>query len=179
MSPILLTGAGWLLSALGLGFLGGFGGLAAILGFAVMAYGLQQIRWRDDWFDRAFWLTVVALALWVVTFVGLIFDRSQFYTLSLTQAAIAFATARGIGGCLVPAGGQSRRLLTLSVTSIVIAVSTTVIVLLDVLAVAGTDLPATPVSALLFVSALAGIAFGVLLLTLNREPALQAHSRPA
>lgn len=177
MSPMILTGAGWLISTLGLGgFLGGFGHLIAIPGFGVMAYGLQQVRWRHDWFDRAFWLTVVALVLWLVTIVGLILDRAQFYTLSLTQAAIAFTVARGIGGCLVPAGRPSGRLLALTITSIVIAVSTVLIVLLDILAGTGAALPATPVSALLFVSGLAGIVFGGLLLTLNHEPALQAGS---
>ncbi len=176
MSPMTLTGAGWLLSTLGLGgFLGGFGTYAAVLGYGVMAYGLQQIRWRNDWFGRALWLSVVALVLVLVIVAGLFLDRAQVYTLALTQAAIAFAVARGISGCLVPVGRPTGRMLALTVASVVVAMTTVVIVLLDVLAVAGADLPGTPLAALLFVSGLAGIVFGVLLLTLNREPALQAH----
>ncbi len=175
MSPMTLTGAGWLLSTLGLGFLGGISGLiAAVLGYGVMAYGLQQIRRRNDWFGRGFWLTVVALVLILTLLFRLFLDRAQIYTLTLTQAAIAFTVARGISACLVPAGRPTGKMLALTVTTVVVATTTVAIVVLDILVVAGAGLPSMPLAVLLLLSGLAGILFGVLLFTLSREPSLQA-----
>jgi len=176
MSPMILTGAGWLLSALGFGgFLGSLGGPAAIAGYGTMAYGLQQIRWRNDWLGRAFWLAVAALVQLLLLVLGLAFDRAQVYTLTLTQAAIAFSVARGVTGCLMPSAAPTGKLRTLTVTGGVIAVATVILVLGDALVAAGAELPATAVVLLVFVSGLAGILFGGLLLTLNREAALQAE----
>lgn len=176
MSPLNLAGAGWLLSTLGLGgFLGGIGGWIAVLGHGVMAYGLQHIRWRNDWFGRAFWLTVVALVLILTLLFQLFLDRAQIYTLTLTQAAIAFTVARGVSECLVP-GRPTGNMLALTITSVVVTTTTVAIVVLDILVVAGAGLPSTPLAVLLLLSGLSGIVFGVLLLTLSREPALQAGS---
>ncbi|MBA2549563.1 MAG: hypothetical protein H0V13_00555 [Nocardioidaceae bacterium] len=177
MSPLNLAGAGWLLSTLGLGgFLGGIGGWIAVLGHGVMAYGLQHIRWRNDWFGRAFWLTVVALVLILTLLFQLFLDRAQIYTLTLTQAAIAFTVARGVSERLVPAGRPTGKMLALTITSVVVTTTTVAIVVLDILVVAGAGLPSTPLAVLLLLSGLSGIVFGVLLLTLSREPALQAGS---
>lgn len=177
MSPITLAGVGWLLSTLGFGgFLGGFGGLAALLGYGAMAYGLHQIRWRGDWLGRGFWLVVAALVLLLLIIFGLLFDRAQVYTLALTQAAIAFSVARGVRDCLAPAGQATGKLRALTVTSFVIALTTVATVVVDALAVAGVGLPTLPLALLVFASGLGGIVFGGLLLAHTHEPALQAHS---
>ena len=176
MSPMILIGVGWLLATLGFGgFLGPLGGPATIAGYGAMAYGLHQIRWRSDWFGRAFWLAVVALVLVGLIVADLILNRAQVYTVVLTQGAIAFSVARGVQACLATSEPPTGKQRALTITGMLVAASLVAIVLLDTVLAAGADLPATPLALVVFVSGLATIVFGVLVLTLNREPALQAE----
>lgn len=172
MSPIVLTGAGWLLAALGF-FVGGIGGLVALIGFGVMVYGLHSVRWRNDWFGRAFWLTAIALLL-LLTIMFLLYGRAQVYTLTLAQAAIAVCLARGVRECVAPSTEPTGSLRALHLTSLVVAASMTVAVVVDAIALAGAEVSATLVAVLLLVTGLAGIVFGGLLVSLGRAPALQA-----